>query len=851
MRPEDNRPESGDILDQTINSIRDEHIPPEVVESASRRAWDGIAAELGAPTHGIRSCADFQAMLPAHREGTLSRERSLLLQDHLRECVACRKLSMQMAGGQQPARPVRPAIAPVWRWAIAAALAAVAAGASLYLFDRFGPAPEGPAATVASADSQLFRVTSGAVEPLAVGAQLVAGETIRVAAGDGAVVRLRDGSMVELRERSDFSISETRRDVTIRLARGGVIVQAAHRDRGHLYVSTRDCRVAVTGTVFSVLGGVKGSRVSVAEGEVRVAQSGRESILHAGDQYSSSLNVASVAVAEDFAWSQNAEEYLALLKEFQTLANRLDNEVRMPDLRYSSELLGVAPAGTVVFVAVPNLGETLAQAKQVFQQQVQQSDVLREWWEQRSGARIEEMVDEMRLFASYLGPEVVIVAAQTAAGEIGEPVVLSTLIRDGFAEFATAELARLGEARARVYSSSAEIVPSVVPNELAIYIQGDKVAVSPGGGAGLREVAAAIEGAGATFVGSPFQQNIAAIYGEGAGMVFGADLERLSARAPQEIAAVGNVQNLVIGQKQVGDKPDTRAVVTFQGQRQGLFSLLADPAPIGALDYVSPEAMAVAAAVLNDPSESLDGMLARVPELSEGITEVEAELGINVRNDLAAAIGGEFAIAIDGPLVPVPSWKVALELRNPAGLEWTIRRVVEAANRLAAEHGQPGLTLAEESAGGRTWYTLNLPEGRQFSEIHFVFVDGYFLAAPSRALLERAIESRSTGISLVTSADFSAMVPRDRHTDFSAMAYNNVHDVLGTVAGSLGTEQREALASLSDAMEPALVVAYGDDDRITVASTAEAFAFTPSNLFGLRIPTLLNGLFPSPPQNEE
>src|SRR5208283_5575356 len=113
---------------------------------------------------------------------------------------------------------------------------------------------------------------------------LPAGAEIRTAKDSGATLQLWDGSTVEVRERSDLSSSQSGKDITVHMDRGSIIVQAAKRRSGHLYVATADCRVAVTGTVFSVNAGVKGSRVSVIQGVVHVAQDNQEKVLHPGDQ---------------------------------------------------------------------------------------------------------------------------------------------------------------------------------------------------------------------------------------------------------------------------------------------------------------------------------------------------------------------------------------------------------------------------------------------------------------------------------------------------------------------------------------------------------------------------------------
>jgi hypothetical protein len=195
-----------------------------------------------------------------------------------------------------------------------------------------------------------------------------AGVDIRTARDSRAMLRLRDGSHVEMRERSGLSVSERGKDLTIGLDRGAIIVQAAKRHTGHLYVSTRDCRVAVTGTVFSVNSGLKGSRVTVIEGTVLVAQNSHESVLHAGGQVSTSSAMGATPVPLEISWSQNAGAYIAMLNAVTALNAKLDQD-HFPALRYTSNLLTMAPAQTVVYASIPNLSQALTEVQQVFRPQ--------------------------------------------------------------------------------------------------------------------------------------------------------------------------------------------------------------------------------------------------------------------------------------------------------------------------------------------------------------------------------------------------------------------------------------------------------------------------------------------------
>ena len=420
MPPENNE------LDRIISDIRDEQIDPAVVEQAAARVWERLAH---AP---LRSCADFQALMPDYRAGRLPEARALLVKDHTHECVACRKALEGRKIVAFPTEKRRLFSMPYTRWAVAAALALGVGVSAWQLMLRLTPSKT----VIEAVNGTVFSASGQGTQTVATGAELSGGE-LRTARDSTAMVRLGDGSRVEVRERSAFTVSQAGRDLTIHLTRGSVIVQAAKRRSGHLYVATRDCRVAVTGTVFSVASGTKGSRVSVVEGEVHVAQGNDAKVLRRGDQYVSSAAMTPMPVRDDIAWSRNFDQHSALLGELATLQKKLET-VRMPEARYTSRILGMLPADTVVFLAFPNLGGTLAETQRIVRQRMQESPMLREWWDkvesQRGAAAMDEMIGRVRAASEYLGDEIVM-AVPRIGERMGNPVFLAEVRRNGFREF--------------------------------------------------------------------------------------------------------------------------------------------------------------------------------------------------------------------------------------------------------------------------------------------------------------------------------------------------------------------------------------------------------------------------------
>ncbi|MGZ5483715.1 MAG: FecR domain-containing protein [Pyrinomonadaceae bacterium] len=876
--------ELDNMLDKVATEIRGEQIESATVNDAAERVWmrmssqSGVAANEASVTASasehIESCADFQSLMPAYVSRELSEARALLLVDHTHECIPCRRAlkearTTRVAAAVAPRRQTRKAsrysLNPVvLRWGIAATLVIGLGLVAWPLVERYMPIGAIDA-TVQAADGAVYLVEDAKTQPLTNGAKLARGQVIRTAKDARAVVRLGDGTLIEMKDRSEFSVNQTLRGTTIHLGSGSVIVEAA-KQKDRLFLDTGDSLVAVTGTIFSANAGTKGSRVSVVEGSVNLDHNGTERVLKAGEQATTSAAIQTVPVKEEVAWSRNAAKYSQTLEALAALNKEL-NAVAQPGVRHSTRLLDMMPENTVLYAAVPNLAATIIESNRIIEEKIQQNPALSEWFKNRREPGMNDAIAAIRDFGEQLGEEIAVGAAMDEKGEPAQPLILAELKNAaGFRAFVDAQVQKLNTSGKKGPNiqwiddpSTAQATatdPAVKNSDKTIYvwINGDVLVGSPK----LDQLQRVATTPQTSFTTSAFRNRIADVYREGAGIVVAADLEKVVARVgplhsakskdpakaekhDQALNELGvmNLKSFVLDQKQTNGKTHTRAVLAYDQTDRGITSWLAQPGPMGSLDYISPDANLVAGFVIKNPTAVVDDLLRVInsvsPDVKTHLDKLEREHGLNVRNDFAAPLGGEYAFAIDGPILPTPSWKLVIQVNDPARLQQTLERVVVGINNEAAKEGKKGLVWERADSGGRTFYTL---KSQDFGvEANYVFVNGYMIAGPTRALIEQALRYHDSGSTLKNSAKFTAGLPADGNVNFSAFVYHNLAPLVQPFAkagGNLPSGPSKALA-MAATMEPTLLYAYAYGDRIEVAANTEGgpFGLSPASLLGM------------------
>jgi hypothetical protein len=872
--------DSESLLDRAVAQIADSQPTAESTAAAGARVWSQLNCPTAAVAAGaaevehISGCEDYQALIPAYLAGALPTARKVLVEDHTRSCVPCRRALKNAREGKPiaamtPSNDADVATArrqgrnPLFSRLALAATLIIGLGMAQILIREFLPSGSSAQATVETVEGTLFRVSEASHMPIQTGDVVREGEILRTGRDGGAVLRLEDGSLVEMRQRSEISVDKTRRGTVVELERGSVIVQAADQRQRHLYVSTEDCLVSVTGTVFSVDHGTKGSRVSVIEGEVRVSHSGDEHVLLPGDQVTTRANLGLSSLVEQYTWGRDLDTYLGLMEEIADLKREIRDTVPRAGQRHSSRLLDLMPEGTVFYAALPNLGTTVRETHRLVEERITRSPAFSEWWTQNGSEDFQNTVANVVAgfgeFSDFLGDELA-VGGGFEADELHGPLVTAEVTDpEGLREFIEQKIDDLEISDANIIFLD-EPTGSTEDNSFYLWLHDGLMVGSPKVEQ-ITQVATVLGGAPNPFTASDFYASIAALYAEGVGIIIAADLEGVvddvlhdqeqSEKTMRGMRAMGvhNARHLLAEQKTVDDLTQHRVAVTFSEAREGFASWLAAPAPMGVLDFISSDAKLVAAFVVRDPVKLFDE-LRSLGDGEDGFSEVlqlfRERRGIDLRDDFIATLGGEFAFAIDGPLFPTPAWKLVFEVYDPASFQWSIEQGLVEANAHLVEEGKEPLEIQHQEVGGRTFYTLPT----KAFEVHYTFVEGYLLAAPNRTLLDRAIRFRDAGFSITDQPRFNSLMPDDGRNNFSALVYQDFSGVLQSVAEKLADgqglsdEQQAALNGMKVDSSPTLGYAYAEDTRITFAAThqGDVLSSVLMQMFGVNNPASLGNL---------
>jgi len=206
---------------------------------------------------------------------------------------------------------------------------------------------------------------------------------------------------------------------------------------------------------------------------------------------------------------------------------------------------------------------------------------------------------------------------------------------------------------------------------------------------------------------------------------------------------------------------------------------------------------------------------------------------VTAKANIEVAVAKEDTVKVKGRVTPkAAGQKVILQQRVGNKKKWT-----STGNAKVKKNGKGTVSLTSEEAGGRTYYTIRSSEGNKMG-FTWVYEEGYLLAGPSRALLERAIQQRDSGVSLASTAKFRDLLGPDGQVNVSALVYQNLaplveaaDKVVPDSVQQRGGRGPEALKNLLIGQGPTLYYAYAETDRIVMAGSNQ-------NPLGLNLSTL-------------
>jgi type IV pilus assembly protein PilA len=539
---------------------------------------------------------------------------------------------------------------------------------------------------------------------------------------------------------------------------------------------------------------------------------------------------ASSATA-DTPWSQELNKYPGLLPEFGKLVEKMRKEIQYPAARSESRLLPLLPETTMSYAAISNYGDVAEQALKVFRQELQESAVLRDWYQHGgmavAGPKLEESLEKIAQLQQYIGDEIVI--SGSFKGSDPEMLMVAEIRKPGLKRFLQEMIAELGAdtkqgIRILDLQELASAKDEAKGPKLTLLVRPDYV-VGAMDLATLRTFNAQLASHSQGFPATPFGHRVLKEYEGGVTLLAAADLQKILDQVPGQMkqdasfrrSGFADVKYLVWEHRGTGGQAVSQTELSFNAPRHGSAAWLAKTGPLTGMSFVSPKAMAAGTVRLANPAQIFEDMKEMYSNSTSSpfasLPAFEQMLKLSAKDDLLSTLGGEVTLELDSVTAPKPVWKGILSVRDASHLQQTLNTL------LTAGHIEP----EKFTEGGETYATVRIPSSTPPTEISYAFVDGNLIIASSRESVAEAVRLHKTGESLGKSETFLASLLPGHTLEASALLYQNPTAMMAMQLRQVAPEMAETFGHAAKGVTPAVVGVYGEESAIREVSGSGAY----------------------------
>jgi hypothetical protein len=544
------------------------------------------------------------------------------------------------------------------------------------------------------------------------------------------------------------------------------------------------------------------------------------------------------AMPQDFKWLEDVLKDKALTADIQRFSMRAINEVKYPAPRTQSNILSRLPASTTFYFALPNYGDTVQQALHIFQQELKQSASFNEFLKKNkldaTEPKFESGVQQFCDLSKLLGDEIVI------AGSIKNKDPLFFVIAEVKNPEVKEALEKLNgqitDKNSRVQIVDPQALATLTGKEPAILIRQDLV-IMGFSASSLREFNTQLDENGVKFAASPLGQRLARSYKGSISSVFGMDAQKLIGLIPPaqaqflamlEKSGFSDARYVVSENRLTAGKSFTQGELAFSGPRHGIASWISAPAPMGGLDFVSSKAYMAGDIILKDFGHLFDDLQELIgPGAFASLPQMEAQLNINLKQDLLSKFSGEVAIEMrQPPMLPggelqtkqAGAFKLILRVQDPVGVQQTLNKILMAS----------GIQSEQQEEGDVTLNIMKRPSpSGQPSETCYFITGNYLVFASSVDVAREALRLYHSGESLGKSGKLTAGLQPGQPANASAVMYQNAGEILSSVLTQLPPEIRQFANLQPSNLQPNIFYLYGEPSSLKgMASSKVNFDMT-------------------------